>query len=79
MEIQIYNNTILNCDIECILVGSDVWFRGKDIAIALGYKDTQHAILNNVEDEDKQKLDMIHGGCEIPALTFNEQKYNIYK
>ena len=79
MEIQKYNNIILSCDIECILVGSDVWFRGKDIAIALGYKDTQHAILNNVEDEDKQNLEMINGGCEIPALTFNEQKYIIYK
>ena len=44
MEIQKYNNNILNCDIECILVGSDVWFRGKDIAIALGYENTRAAI-----------------------------------
>ena len=50
MEIQKYTNTILNCNIECVLSGSDVWFRGKDIANALGYKDTQHTILHNVED-----------------------------
>ena len=76
MEVQKYNNIILNCDIECILVGSDVWFRGKDIAIALGYKDTQHAILNNVENEDKCKLEEL-GNLQDRLLTFNE-KITIY-
>ena len=77
MEIQKYNNIILNCDIECILVGSDVWFRGKDIAIALGYENTRAAILNNVEDEDKYKLEEIVGVSQNDPLTSNE-KNTIY-
>ena len=77
MEIQKYTNTILNCNIKCVLSGSDVWFRGKDIANALGYKDTQHTILHNVEDEDKKTLEMVDGGSENPPLTFNE-KTTIY-
>ena len=79
MEIQKYNNIILNCDIECILVGSDVWFRGKDIAIALGYENTRAAILNNVEEEDKYKLEEIVGVSQNDPFTSNEKKYNIYK
>ena len=55
MEIQKYTNTILNCNIKCVLSGS-VWFRGKDIAKALGYENTTQSILNNVENEDKRKL-----------------------
>lgn len=34
-----------------------VWFRAKDVAPAFGYSDTTPAITNNVEDEDKSKLD----------------------
>ena len=75
MEIQKYN-TILNCDIECILVGSDVWFRGKDIAIALGYKDTDQAIRQHIEDEDKYKMEEI-STLNFTGLTFNEQ-HTIY-
>ena len=44
MEIQKYTNTILNCNIKCVLSCSDVWFRGKDIAKALGYENNTQSI-----------------------------------
>ena len=72
MEIQKYNNTILNCDIECILVDSDVWFRGKDIAKALGYENTTKTIRDHVEEEDKSKLEELDKN-ESFSLTFNEK------
>ena len=77
MEIQKYNNIILNCDIECILVGSDVWFRGKDIAKALGYENTTKTIRDHVEEEDKSKLEEL-GKNDSFSPTFND-KITIYK
>ena len=72
MEIQKFSNNDLNCSIGCVVV-DNVWFRGKNVATALGYLDTTHAIKNNVEDEDKYKLEELNGGSQIPALTFNEK------
>ena len=77
MEIQKFENNILKCSIDCVIVDNNVWFRGKDVAKALGYTETTHAIKNNVEEEDKQKLEELYGGCEITPLTFNE-KNTIY-
>ena len=78
MEIQKFENNILKCSVDCVIVDNNVWFRGKDVAKALGYTETTHAIKNNVEEEDKHKLEELYGGCEIPPLTFNE-KNTIYK
>ena len=71
MEIQKYN-IILNCDIECVLVDHDVQFRGKDIAIALGDKDTDQAIRQHIEDEDKYKMEEINT-LNFTGITFNEK------
>ena len=38
-------------------LSGSVWFRGKDIANALGYENTTKAIRDHVEDEDKRKMD----------------------
>ena len=40
-------------EIRCIMIDSEPWFVGKDVAIALGYKDTVNALKSHVEDEDK--------------------------
>ena len=76
MEIQKYTNTILNCNIKCVLSGSDVWFRGKDIAKALGYENTTQSILNNVENEDKRKLEELDNLQD--RLTTYHDKITIY-
>ena len=77
MEIQKYTNTILNCNIKCVLSGSDVWFRGKDIANALGYENTTKAIRDHVEDEDKRKMDELVEN-ETFSSTYHD-KITIYK
>lgn len=56
MEIQKFNNNILNCSIGCVFVDNNVWFRGKDVANALGYENTTQTIQIHVEEEDKCKL-----------------------
>ena len=76
MEIQNYTNTILNCNIKCVLSGSDVWFRGKDIANALGYENTTKAIRDHVEEEDKSKLEELDKNDSF-SLTYHD-KITIY-
>ena len=38
------------------------WFRGKDIAKALGYEKTRNAILKHVDDDDKSILEDLRRG-----------------
>ena len=50
-----------NKDINVIIDDLDiVWFNANEITIALGYKYTRDAIVNNVEKEDKIKLENIN-------------------
>ena len=62
MDIQImkFNNTH---DINYIIVNGDPWFRGKDVAILLEYKNPQQSIRVNVDNDDKMKLDELAKLC----------------
>ena len=77
MEIQKFENNILKCSVDCVIVDNNVWFRGKDVALALGYKDTTQAVRDNVEEEDKHKLEELYDPFSTQPLTFNE-KNTIY-
>ena len=51
-----YNNIDLKIELTSYIDNKqNVWFKGKDIAQILGYSDTDKAIRNNVDDEDKLK------------------------
>lgn len=39
--------------IRTLKIDDEPWFVGKDIAIILGYKDTAHAILDHVDEDDR--------------------------
>ena len=51
-DIQVFNNPEFG-EIRTVEIGNEPWFVGKDIAVALGYKDTVNAIKAHVDDEDK--------------------------
>ena len=57
MELQTFNNAVLNCQVDCYKVGEAIWFKAKDIAAWLGYTNTRQAVLVNVDADDKYKLD----------------------
>jgi len=78
MKLERFENEILDCKIG-IFINNDneIYFRGKDVANYLQYADTTHAIKNNVDDEDKYKLEELWGRSEIPPITSNE-KNTIY-
>ena len=77
MKIQKFDNELLNCKIGTFINNdNDIYFRGKDIATALGYENTTQAIIINVEAEDKYKLEELWG-LSHSSLTSNE-KNTIY-
>ena len=61
--------------IEC---RDEIWFRGKDIAKALGYEKTRNAILKHVNDDDKSILEDLRRGPQIRAPFKNEQGGSIF-
>ncbi len=50
---QITNNEF---NIKYLTIDNEPWFLGKELAIALGYKNTRDAIINHVHREDKQSV-----------------------
>ena len=60
MELKSFNykNENLKVEMNCYLDdGNDIWFRGKEIAEILGYKNTRKAIIDHVDDFDKKLMD----------------------
>ena len=55
-EIMTLSSKEANYDIRYILVDGEPWFKGKEVATALGYADTKKAISKNVDDCDIKKL-----------------------
>lgn len=51
-EIQIFENPEFGT-IRTVMMDGEPWFVGKDVAVTLGYGDTNQAIRKHVDDEDK--------------------------
>ena len=78
-QIQTFKNS--SFEVQCICVKGDPRFKGKDIASILGYKNTKEAIIDHVDDDDKQKLEELARGhvflplaatSKIPSSLTNE-------
>ena len=65
-------------EITVIKCRDEIWFRGKEIAKALGYEKTRNAILKHVDDDDKSILDDLRRGPQIRAPFKNEQGGSIF-
>lgn len=50
-EVQLFN--FENHEVRSLLINSEPWFVGKDVAEVLGYKKPENAIANHVDDDDK--------------------------
>lgn len=53
-------------DIKTVLCNQQVWFKGKDVALILGYANTNIAIRDNVDEEDRSKLENLNANFQIP-------------
>ena len=58
--------------INAILIGIDPWFRGTDVAAALGYSNVQKAVRTHVHEEDRQKLEDLRVPRAGRPLEHNE-------
>ena len=67
-DILTFSNTSFN--IECIVVDGLPWFKGKQVATILGYANTKNAIINNVREQDKKRMEEI-GGPPNGPLDYN--------
>ena len=51
-EVKVFKNEQFG-SIRTMETDGNVWFVGKDVALALGYKNATKALHDNVDDEDK--------------------------
>ena len=69
--------------INVVKCNNDIWFKGKDIAHALGYENPGKAIRIHVDSDDKMPIDELltvsKGGSESdPPSEINYQRSTIY-
>ena len=64
-------------EIGALTVDQMVWFKGKDIAVSLGYKEPHKAVQRHVDAEDKKTYDaLVQGGMRRPPS--NQQPHEVY-
>lgn len=68
-ELQLFN--FENHEVRSLLINSEPWFIGKDVAETLGYTDTNQAIRKHVDDEDKlsRRFDGSGQGREMTVIN----------
>lgn len=62
-EVTVFNNEEFG-KVRTLTIKNEPWFVGKDVAVALGYKDTADALKTHVNEEDKHLVKV----GEIPTL-----------
>ena len=73
-QIQTFQNSTYK--IECVFVDDNPWFRGKDVATVLGYANTTKAIINNVDEDDKKKMEELGNPSEgLPDANARKTVY----
>ncbi len=66
--------------ISTITFNNEIWFKGKDIALVLGYKRTRDALDDHIESRNKYILSQLYNihNTSIPASLTLNQKNTIY-
>lgn len=70
-DIEIFKNQEFG-EVRTILIDDEPWFVGKDVASALGYSNTNDALLRHVDEEDKQTSGFTMGGQIYNMTIINE-------
>lgn len=69
MELQLFQHEQFG-DLRTFDENGEIWFVGKDVAVALGYAVAHKAITAHVDEEDRKKVD-IRGGQNAPLGNDN--------
>lgn len=70
-QCEIFNHPEFG-NLRCIEIDGEPWFVGKDVATALGYKDTSDALKKHVESEDKLTRRFADSGQNRQMWIINE-------
>lgn len=70
-EVQIFQHEQFG-EIRTVQIDDEVWFVGKDLCRALGYKDTSDALKKHVESEDKLSRRFADSGQNRKMYVINE-------
>jgi prophage antirepressor-like protein len=71
-QVQVFNNVDFG-DVRVIMQGEQPWFVGKDVASVLGYTNTRKALLDHVDNEDKNTVTIRDGNKGNPnQVIINE-------
>lgn len=70
-EIQIFNNAEFG-SVRTVMINDEPWFVGKDVAVALGYKEAAKAVREKVDEEDKGVSEMDTPGGKQKVMFVNE-------
>ena len=83
-ELQIFKNPEFG-SVRTVTINDEPWLVGKDVAEVLGYSDTNHAILDHVDDEDRTEVNTLEENkqliCDLllPALQATRNLYDLVK
>lgn len=70
-ELRIFENAEFG-QIRTVIIDNEPWFVGKDVATALGYKDTSDALKKHVENDDKLTRRFADSGQSREMYIINE-------
>lgn len=63
---QSFKNELLDCSITCYLKNDQIWFKGKDVATILEYKQPSKAVWDHVDSDDKIPFKDFQNGNPSP-------------
>ncbi len=67
-NLQIFKNDSFG-EVRTLIINNEPWFVGKDVAEILGYSNTRKALIDHVEDEDKNTVTIRDGIQGNPNMT----------
>lgn len=70
-ELQIFQNKEFG-EVRSLVVNNEPWFVGKDVAEALGYKNSKNAVPTHVDEEDKLSTQIEYTGQKRNVTVINE-------
>ena len=70
-ELMVFQNQEFG-EVRSMMIDSDIWFLGKDVASILEYSNTAKAIRDHVDDEDKLTERIVLSGQNREAIFINE-------
>lgn len=70
-DLQIFQNEQFG-KVRTVVIDDAIWFVGKDVAEALGYKDTVNALKSHVDEEDKRGWQIATPGGKQTVTIINE-------